>query len=196
MPSSPVLSETDKTALKKILKELCEHRWTTDGYKKTNVKELCASAEIGIGTFYGLYAKKEDLFLETIEDIRERLKIRFLGTCQHNPNKEGFAQAFKGMIREYAAVPFLYDVNKPDYQAFVTKLSVEAMEKIRFDSISFFRKAADCANLHLKIGESEAYGALSALLATIYVKEILSVTCDYFSVFDFMADNLIQSIFK
>jgi hypothetical protein len=44
--------------------------------------------------------------------------------------------------------------------------------------------------------ESKAYGILSALLSTINAKETLSVTCDYFVVFEFMVDSLVADIFK
>ncbi len=101
----------------------------------------------------------------------------------------------KNLFREYDATPFLYDVNKPDYRSFVTKLSDDAIEKIKFDSMAFFRKAAYTANLELKIPESEAYGILSALLSTIYVKDTIELIHNHFEVFDYMADKLISNIF-
>ncbi len=55
MPSKPVLSDTDKKAIRKKLEELCD------------------KAVISIGTFYTLYPTKEDLFLETITDIQRRI---------------------------------------------------------------------------------------------------------------------------
>lgn len=76
MPSKPMLSEEDKAEIRKRLKALCEGRWIARGYKRTSVKELCAAAGISIGTFYVLYPAKEDLFLETIRDIQERLRSR------------------------------------------------------------------------------------------------------------------------
>ena len=196
MPAGAVLSEEDKRGLKVKLKNLCEDCWTVSGYKKTSVKELCADTRIAVGTFYALFPTKEDLFHETIVDIQERLTEKFLDICKSNPNKTGFATAIKALFREYDTKPFLYDVNKPDYQSFVTKLSAEAMEKIKFDSFEFFRKAISIANLKLKIDEHKAYGVLGALIGAIYVKETLSVTHDYLSVLDFMADSLINSIFE
>lgn len=196
MPSGPVFSEKDKEKLREELKELCEHCWTLSGYKKTGVKELCDKAGISIGTFYVLYPTKEDLFFETVRDIQERLKERFLDSCQSEPAKEGFARAMKEMAREYSAKPVLYDVSKPDYQSFVRKLPKEAMEKIKIDSVGFFATAVGVARLKLKIDEYQAYGVFSALLSTIFSKETLCVTCDYFSVFDFMVDSLIPNIFE
>lgn len=196
MPSKPMLSDADKKAIRKRLRELCEEYWTSQGYKKTSIKNLCDKAEISIGTFYTLYPAKEDLFFETIESIQERLKKKFLDTNRSKQTKEGFAQSMKELFREYDSKPFLYNVNTPDFQAFITKLPEEAMEKVRFDSFAFFRQAVQTANLTLKMEQSQAYGVLSALLSTISAKETLSVTCDYLAVFDCMTDILVSNIFE
>ena len=95
MPSKPMLSEEDKAEIRKRLKALCEGRWIARGYKRTSVKELCAAAGISIGTFYVLYPAKEDLFLETIRDIQERLKEQVLETNRRERSRGGFARALK-----------------------------------------------------------------------------------------------------
>ncbi|WP_303436538.1 hypothetical protein [uncultured Oscillibacter sp.] len=102
----------------------------------------------------------------------------------------------KELFREYDSKPFLYNVNTPDFQSFVTKLPEETMQKIKFDSFEFFKQAVQAAGLTLKMESSQAYGILSALLSTINAKETLAVTCDYFAVFDRMADILVSSIFE
>lgn len=196
MPSKPVLSDADKEAIRGRLRELCEERWTAQGYRKTSVKTLCDQAAISIGTFYTLYPTKEDLFLETIERIRARLTQKILKINRRSQTKEGFARSMKELFREYDNKPFLYDVNTPDFQSFITKLPEETIQKIKFDSFAFFRQAVQAANLTLNMEESQAYGILSALLSTISAKETLSVTCDYFAVFDCMTDTLVSSIFS
>ena len=101
----------------------------------------------------------------------------------------------KELFREYDSKPFLYNVNTPDFQSFITKLPEVAIQKIKFDSFAFFKQAVQAANLTLKVEPSLAYGMLSALLSTVSAKETLSVTCDYFAVFDCMTDTLVSSIF-
>lgn len=196
MPSKPVLSDDDKKAIRKKLVELCEECWIAQGYKKTSIKNLCDKAGISIGTFYTLYPTKEDLFSETIERIQERLKEKVLDTNRHRQTKEGFAQSIKELFREYDSKPFLYNVNTPDFQSFVTKLPKETLEKIKFDSVKAFEQAAQAANLTLKMEPSQAYGILSALLTTTNAKETLAATCDYFAVFDCMVDILVNNIFE
>ena len=196
MPSKPVLSDTDKENIRKRLKELCEECWITQGYKKTSIKSLCEKAGISVGTFYTLYSTKEDLFFETIETIQRRLEEKIFAINRDRRTKDGFAESMKELFKEYDSKPFLYNVNTPDFQSFITKLPEETIKKVKFDSFDFFRQAVRAASLELKMEVSKAYGILSALLSTINAKETLSVTCDYFAVFEFMVDSLVADIFK
>lgn len=196
MPSKPVLSDADKENIRKKLKGLCEECWISQGYKKTSIKSLCEKAGISVGTFYTLYPTKEDLFFETIETIQRRLKEKIFEINRDRQTKDGFAESMKVLFKEYDSKPFLYNVNTPDFQSFITKLPEETIKKVKFDSFDFFRQAVHAASLELKMEESKAYGILSALLSTINAKETLSVTCDYFAVFEFMVDSLVADIFK
>ena len=196
MPSKPVLSDADKENIRKKLKGLCEECWISQGYKKTSIKRLCEKAGISVGTFYTLYPTKEDLFFETIETIQRRLKEKIFEINRDRQTKDGFAESMKVLFKEYDSKPFLYNVNTPDFQSFITKLPEETIKKVKFDSFDFFRQAVHAASLELKMEESKAYGILSALLSTINAKGTLSVTCDYFAVFEFMVDSLVADIFK
>ncbi len=196
MPSKPELSDADKENIRKKLIGLCEECWISQGYKKTSIKSMCEKAGISVGTFYTLYPAKEDLFFETIETIQRRLKEKIFEINRDRQTKDGFAESMKVLFKEYDSKPFLYNVNTPDFQSFITKLPEETIKKVKFDSFDFFRQAVHAASLELKMEESKAYGILSALLSTINAKETLSVTCDYFAVFEFMVDSLVADIFK
>lgn len=196
MPSKPVLTETDRENIKQKLHTLCEQLWVSQGYKKTSIKELCSNAGIAIGTFYSLFPTKEDLFFETAKTIQMRLTEQFMQTVLQGTNKHSLAKALKELFREFDCKPFLYDVNTPDFRAFVTKLSENSMEEIKFESITFFREVCRVTQLKPKIDETKACGILSALLSTITTKQTLSVMCDYFEIFDFMVDNLVEEIFE
>lgn len=196
MPSKPVLTEKDKENIKEKLQCLCEQLWVSKGYKKTSIKQLCGEAEIAIGTFYSLFPTKEDLFFETAKAIQTRLSDQFLQTVLQGTNKDSLAKAIKELVREFDNKPFLNDVNTPDFRAFVSKLSEEKMEEIKFESITFFREVCQAAHLRPKIEEKKAFGVLSALLSTIATKQTLSVMCDYYEIFDFMVDNLIAEMFE
>ena len=120
MPSKPVLSDTDKENIRKRLKELCEECWITQGYKKTSIKSMCEKAGISVGTFYTLYPTKEDLFFETIETIQRRLEEKIFAINRDRRTKDGFAESMKELFKEYDSKPFLYNVNTPDFQSFIS----------------------------------------------------------------------------
>lgn len=48
----------------------------------------------------------------------------------------------KELFREYDNKSFLYRINTPDFQSFATKLPEKSIEKIKFDSFTFFQQAA------------------------------------------------------
>lgn len=196
MPSKPVLSEEDKENIRQRLQTLCEQLWVSQGYKKTSIKELCTRTGIAIGTFYSLFPTKEELFFETAKEIQTRLTEQFLQTVLQGADKSSLSKALKELFREFDSKPFLYDVNTPDFRAFVTKLSEEAMEEIRFESITFFREVCRITNLQPKIDVAKACGVLSALLSTVVTKQTIASMCDYFEIFDFMVDSLIAEIFE
>lgn len=196
MSSKPVLSEDDKKNIKKKLQTLCEQLWVSQGYKKTSIKELCSKTEISIGTFYTLFSTKEELFFETVKTIQARLTDQFMQTVLRGKNKDSLAKAIKELYREYDSKPFLYNVSSPDFRAFVTKLSEQNIEEIKFESIEFFREVCLRAQLTPKIDETKAFGVLSALLSTIATKQTISAMCDYLQIFDFMTDNLVEEMFE
>jgi len=196
MPAGPVLSEVEKERISKLLQELCTKYWIIKGYKKTSIKELCVDAGISVGTFYNLYPAKEDLFFATISTIQRQVEEQIFAIVQNTPTMAGFASAIKVVVREFDNMPFLYEANTPDFLSFVTKLSEETMDKLKNDRIDFMRKFIRKANLELNVSEQMAQGTISALLSTIYAKETISTVCDYFTIFDFMVDSLIPSIFK
>lgn len=197
MARGPALTEMDKLDTKNRLMQACEKSWARQGYKKTNIKELCAKVGIGIGTFYMLYPTKEDLFIETLEEIQFALNRRFFDEIlEHDPSKQGFAKSLKGLYKEYSELPFLYQTNSADFISFSNKLPKEKMDRLKFDNVEFFQKAIDRAGLRLKTSKEIAFGVLSALLSTISIKDTLtSFSCDNYALFDFMLEKLIDEIF-
>lgn len=195
MPSKPVLSERDKIRIKVNLQLLCEQLWVSQGYKKTSVKELCSRTEIAIGTFYSIFSTKEDLFFETAKAIQRRLTDQFTQTVLQGANKESLAKALKELFREFESKPFLYEVNTPDFQAFISKLSQQDMEAIKFESIEFFREVCRITKLTPKIDENKAFATLSALLSTITARQTISTMYDVHEVFGFMVDNIVSEMF-
>lgn len=192
-----IMQDGNKEALKKKLCSVCEDNWKQNGYKKTSVKEICDQAEVAIGTFYSVFQTKEDLFVETMLIIQERLDFHFFEqTLSKDPSLDGYVRAIKKLYREYSETPFLYEVNTPDFTALLKKIDSKMIEKLHVDSVKFFQRALKKANLVLKVDENIAIGTLSALLSNVQSKDVLNRTYNHIELFDFMLDSLIGSLFE
>lgn len=198
MARGPALTEDSKKTLREQLRQTCERSWAIQGYKKTNVKELCRELGIGIGTFYMLYPTKEDLFIETLAEIQDALSREFFGNIlEQEPNKAGFVKALKGLHRKYTEKPFLYRTNSEDFISFSSKLPEEKLGQLKYDNIAFFQTAIQQANLKLKVSREIAFSVFNALLLTANSQYTdASYSCDRAVLFDFMLDNLINDIFE
>jgi len=196
MAKGAVFTGEDKEGLRKRMCDACELSWKEKGYKKTNIKELCTRIGIAIGSFYSLYPTKEDLFCETMDVIQNRLKDQFFDILKNDPTKNGFTKALKELYREYDRTPFLYEINTEDFLSLRNKLPNEKLNKLQFDSVEFFKKAIDMANIKLKVNTELALGTLSALLSSIQSKEPLDKTCNHIKIFDFMLESLMNEMFE
>jgi AcrR family transcriptional regulator len=186
----------DKEKLKQHLQERCKYYWITRGYKRTSIKLLCEESNISIGTFYGLYPKKEDLFFKTIEHTQQKLEEQVIEMYKKNLTIEGFGNILKIIVREYDKMPFLVDMSTQDFIAFITKLPETKVDKLKSHQFNFFSRMIEETNFELKVNEWIALASITALFATLNKRESLSMWGDYFLIFDLMVDNLLVTIFK
>ncbi|MGX6979708.1 TetR/AcrR family transcriptional regulator [Vagococcus elongatus] len=185
----------DKEKLKETLREICCAFWVERGYKETSISEFCKSANISTGTFYNLYASKEELFLETLKEVQSIVNEKFIEDVKQVPSKKGFVEAIENLYSEYESKPFLYDSKTVDFLAFYNKLSREDKAQLENDNSDYFRQAIAYANLKLKCSEEIAFSVFSILLSTVSSKDMLSKSCDFKNAFQFMVYHLINHIF-
>ncbi len=187
-------TDAEKDDLRTKLCVECERSWALHGYKKTSVGELAAKIGISTGAFYLLYSAKEDLFCETLERVQTRLKTGLRDIISHEGGKVGFIKAMKWHFEEYDRFPFLYDFGTPDFLSFLNKLPKDRVEKLEFDSVSFFYETIELANLTLKVNKEKAHATISTLLYTVSIKEW--VNYDHFEVFDFLLNSVVDRLFE
>ncbi|MGG3506158.1 TetR/AcrR family transcriptional regulator [Paenibacillus lautus] len=187
-------SDTEKDELRTKLCLECERSWSLHGYKKTNVSELTAKIGISTGSFYLLYASKEDLFCDTIERVQNRLINGVQDILSHEGGKTGFIKTMKWHFEQYDSSPFLYNISTPDFLSFLNKLPKDRLEKLKFVSPSFFDKVIELANLKLKVDKEKAHALTSTLLYTVSIKE--RINYDHFEIFDFLLDSVVDRIFE
>lgn len=187
-------TDTEKDDLRAKLCIECERSWALHGYKKTSVGELTAKIGISTGAFYMLYSSKEDLFCESLERVQIRLKTGLRDIISQDGGKAGFIKAMKWHFEEYDRFPFLYDCGTPDFLSFLNKLPKDRIEKLKFDSESFFYETIKLANLTLKVNKEKAHALIGTLLYTVTIKERLDY--DHFEIFDFLLNSVVDRLFE
>ncbi|KJB86923.1 TetR family transcriptional regulator [Paenibacillus sp. E194] len=187
-------SDEEKVELRTRLCTECERSWALHGYKKTSIGELTAKIGISTGAFYLLYSAKEDLFCDTLERVQNRLKSKLLEIINSKRGKAGFISSMKWHFEEFDKLPFLYDLGTPDFLAFLNKLPKDRIEKLHFDSETFFYDTIDLAGLRLKIEKEKAYAVIGSMLFMVTLKDKLAY--DRFEVFEFLLNSTIDQIFE
>jgi len=97
-------SDQERSIIKTKLYQFCEECWSKYGYKKTNIRELCARAGISTGAFYLFFPSKEHLFYETAQYVGDRIGAILYSAIPENPTKYDFAADLKKMFAELEKV--------------------------------------------------------------------------------------------
>lgn len=187
-------SDDEKMELRTKLCAECERSWALHGYKKTSIGELTAKIGISTGAFYLLYTAKEDLFCDTLERVQKKLKDKIQAILNEQKGRSGFISAMLWHFEEFDKSPFLYHVNAPDFLAFINKLPKDRIERLHFDSETFFYDTINLAGLRLKIEKEKAYAVISSLLSIVTLKDNLAY--DYYAVFEFLLKSTMDNIFE
>ena len=172
----------------------CEDSWSKLGYKKTNIEDLCAKAVISKGAFYLFYASKEELFFDVIMRIQTKLVYLTKATLGETPTKESLCNTLKLIYREYIKIPFILEMNSPDFIAFMNRLPKEKIEELAFHGDNDIRNIIKDSKLQYKINEDKGNSAFAILFMPNSNKEKLPY--NHLEVVDFMIEVLIESVFE
>lgn len=187
-------SEIEKTNISARLLENCEESWSRFGYKKTSIDDLCAGVGISKGAFYLFYASKEELFFDVIMHVQERLVKLVKTALGDRPTKGTLAAALKLVYREYIKIPFILEVNSPDFIAFMNRLPKEKIEELAFHGNYDIRNIIKSTNLQYKIEEDKGVSAFGVLFMSNPAKR--EMPYDEVEVIDFMIDTMIAAVFE
>lgn len=186
-------SESEKEVLKDKLCEECELSWSTQGYKKTSISHLTSRVGVSTGSFYILYRNKEELFIETLYRVQDRLKIVLNEILVENPNREGLVKALKWLYREYIDRSFLYDFTNPDFQSFLSKVNESEIAKLKTNSLEYSELIIENANLTYKIEKDLVFDTIQALLYTVSASD--TIVKEKIETFDLLLDAIIPHLF-
>ena len=195
MPKGPKgFTEEEKATLRTKLCLECERSWAQHGYKKTSIGELTTKVGLSTGAFYLLYSAKEDLFYDTLQRMQDKLKKGIENIIKSESGKIGFINVMKLHFQKYDKAPVLYDLETPDFLAFLNKLPKECVEKLKLDSASIFHDVIKGTNLTLKVNEEKAYALISTLLYTVTIKG--KINYDHHEIFEVLLINVVDSLFE
>lgn len=187
-------SEQERQNIKKSLQKACKQSWTQYGYKKTNVDELCKQVGISKGAFYLFFESKEALFCDVLCSVQEQICDIASKIIEKHKNKYGVAEALKWIYREYDKNNFLYNADSMDFTILMNKLSAEQAKKIGQSNHMTQQLFFSYQYLKLKVDTNMAMSILYSLIMNIKNKDILPR--NHMETFDFMVDNLIDSLYE
>lgn len=187
-------TERERECIKKSLQDACKQSWTQYGYKKTNVDDLCRQAGISKGAFYLFYKSKEALFCEVLCSVQEQIRNAVSQIIEKQKNKYGIAEALKLIYREYDRNNFLYNSDSTDFTILINKLSMEQAKKIKESNKMNQQIFTSQPYLEFKVDTDMAMSVIYSLIMNIKNKDILPH--NHVDTFDFMVDNLIDSLYE
>ena len=192
---SKKFSESDLKEIKKKLQEACLESWKIRGYKQTNIPLLTKTVGISSGAFYLIYKRKEDLFLEVLENVQDNLLMtwsRFIE--EENQKIEGFKKGLQWLFHEFQTFPNLYDMNSAEYDLFLAKLPTDKIEELKQKSADLFEQAISQANLKLLLPEDEVMNIIhSILFLSLVDRDTLQGTE---KTFNFLLDHTLYDLFE
>lgn len=187
-------TEEEKDRLREQLCNECEKSWRTVGYGKTSISVLTKKVGISTGAFYTLYPSKEDLFLLTFKQLRERQMQTVNSIITENPTVEGGIEAIKYTYRLYNENPFLYDLASPDFWALINKLPPGKWEEIIRGNADFLSVLVEKIRLTPKVSPQKIHAVIATLMYTITFKG--KIPYDNYEIFEFLVDCSIKELFE
>ena len=195
MPAKPVLSESDKKIIKEKLIALGEESWTSIGYKKTSIKELCTTVGISIGTFYGIFPSKELFFLEVYNTMIPRTREVVFEKAEVTLGISGFTKSLITMIKEYEKLPFFNE--SEEIKTILAKIPADILSAMEFESFEMFNRLADIHRLTVKIDERDAINVVSMLLSMAMGRKQMIITDEaFYRNFELIANRVLPGIFE
>ena len=195
MPAKPVLSESDKKIIKEKLIALGEESWMSIGYKKTSIKELCATVGVSIGTFYSIFPSKELFFLDVYNTMVRRTREVVIGKAKTTLGIQGFAQSLITMIKEYEKLPFFNE--SEEIKTILAKIPADILSAMEVESFEMFNQLADIHRLTVKIDERDAINVVSMLLSMAMGRKQMIITNEeFYCNFELITNRVLPGIFE
>ncbi|MCL2472070.1 MAG: TetR/AcrR family transcriptional regulator [Treponema sp.] len=186
-------SEQERGIIKTKLYRCCEESWSKYGYKKTNIRELCAMTGISTGAFYLFFPSKEHLFYETAQYVGDRIGAIFYNEIPKNPTKYDFAADMKKMFAELEKVEW-YLTLQNELEQIVRKLPQGYIESTLIRDRTDLSELIKRYCLVPKTDLDTIIKTFSLLSLSILHRDLLGEGFD--AAFSFLLDITVENMFE
>ncbi|MGX8793757.1 TetR/AcrR family transcriptional regulator [Oceanobacillus sp. M60] len=188
-------SQEEKEKIKANLYMECEKSWVSNGYRKTNIDQLCSKVGISKGAFYLFFDSKEDLFADVMDKVQDRMITHMNKAIAKFPDKKGFIEGFKLLYQEYDQGNWIRTLSGDDFQSLLNRLPEDRLmihnAQYTMDKLG---EIIEKNNLICKEPLPKIIGILSTLLAISAQKE--AIAYDEEEVLDFLLEHIIDGLFE
>ncbi|MDR1564181.1 MAG: TetR/AcrR family transcriptional regulator [Oscillospiraceae bacterium] len=187
------LTEREQNAIRDKLIESCRVCWERYGYKKTGVAEVTAMSGISTGAFYGFFASKEMLFVETANAFTKKLYDIMTVSKPQVATRNDFATGLTQCVNELFDNKWIFSLRE-DAETILRKLPADYMEQ------DFQRDVIDIAavvalyELTPKVPSDELTAVFHTLLMSIYLTDIIGAA--HKQALYMLIDSVIPNLFE
>lgn len=176
---SKAFSPTEIEAIRARLLAQGEALFSTYGLKKTNVEDLALAVGISKGAFYRFYASKEDLFLEVIEAVEQRMRQEVLAAVDRpGPNPRARLLAiFTTAFHTVEAIPLLQIFTSGDYDWLMQRISAQLLQAHQSSDQIFFEtliQRCRAVGIPIQITGEQITALLYPLIPSLFQQSILA----------------------
>ena len=186
-------SEQERELIRIKLLESCNECWSKYGYRRTNIRELCAMAGISTGAFYMFFSSKEHLFFEAAHFAKNKINRFVNQTLPENPTKYDFAKIIKTLYKERQKDE-RYLNRDDELNLIIRKLSPGITQEIIIKHAIDWSDIIEIYGLAPRVDVRQIVTSFSILGMSVLHQKIFDETFN--DSFDYMIDTLVDAMFE
>lgn len=165
-------SEQEKEIIAARLLEQGEKQFSVYGLRKTNVEEIARAAGISKGAFYLFYESKEDLFMDVVEGIEERVRKELMEAVDlpgPSPRARLYS-VFKKAVELFSSLPILHYITGGDFELLFRRMPAKKLQDHLSNDRDFFdalMKRCENAGIPIRVSADRIVSLFYPLVMSI-----------------------------
>ncbi|HEX7658164.1 MAG TPA: TetR/AcrR family transcriptional regulator [Pseudonocardiaceae bacterium] len=185
-------TESEAAAIRAKLIESCRYCWQRYGFQKTTVGELARMAGISTGAFYGFFPSKALLFAETAMSSFNQIADNFTAAMPEHPMKADLGNALKGMIRDFAANPWL--ISQEGGLAMMRQLPPDKVAELVALDMGFVREVLERYHFDSTVSVEEFTAVIYALCLPVTMRDVIGE--HFLTAMDILVDGAVDRLIR